>query len=52
MLDAFAASPIARQVLGEPIVAGLLAVRRYEVETFPDPSAPEVAEALRLAWSC
>ncbi|GAA4716656.1 glutamine synthetase family protein [Nocardioides conyzicola] len=51
-LDAFAASPIARRFLGDPIVAGLLAVRRYEVETFPDPSAPEVAEALRLSWSC
>jgi glutamine synthetase len=52
VLDAFADSPVARRVLGAPIVAGLLAVRRYEVETFADPSAPEVAEALRLSWSC
>lgn len=51
-LDALAASAAARDILGAPIIAGLLAVRRYEVETFPDPASPEVAEALRLSWSC
>ena len=52
VLDAFEASPVARAALGAPIMSGLLSVRRYEVETFPDPAAPEVAEALRLSWSC
>ena len=52
VLDAFEKSDLAREVFGAPIVEGLLAVRRYEVAAFPDPAAPEVAEALRLSWSC
>jgi glutamine synthetase len=51
-IDALATSAVALRILGAPIVAGLLAVRRYEIGAFPDPSSPEVAEGLRLAWSC
>jgi len=51
-LDALAASAVARELLGAPVVDGLLAVRRHEVTAFAGLPLTESAEALRLAWSC
>jgi glutamine synthetase len=51
-LDALAASATARELLGAPVVDGLLAVRRHEVTAFSGLPLAESAEALRLAWSC
>ena len=51
-LDALAGSEVARELLGAPVVDGLLAVRRHEVTAFSGLPLAESAEALRLAWSC
>lgn len=51
-LDALAASDVARELLGGPVVDGLLAVRRHEVAAFSGLPLAETAEALRFAWSC
>ncbi|GAA4364458.1 glutamine synthetase family protein [Nocardioides caricicola] len=51
-VDALEASELARDVLGAPVVAGVAAVRRREVEVFGSLPLAETAEALRLAWSC
>jgi glutamine synthetase len=51
-LDALATSAIARELLGLPVVEGLLAVRRHEVASYSGLPLAETAEALRLAWSC
>ena len=51
-LDALKASAVARELLGAPVVEGLLAVRRHEVNTYSGLPIAEAAEALRLAWSC
>jgi glutamine synthetase len=51
-LDALAASATARELVGSPIVDGLLAVRRHEVAAFADRPVEETAAALPLAWSC
>ncbi|MBA2952797.1 glutamine synthetase [Nocardioides sp. MAH-18] len=50
-LDALAGSEVARELLGTPVVEGLLAVRRHEVTAFAGLPLAESAEALRLAWS-
>lgn len=51
-LDALAASGVARELLGTPVVDGLLAVRRHEVTAYSGLPLAETAEALRFAWSC
>ncbi|WP_243057680.1 glutamine synthetase family protein [Nocardioides sp. SR21] len=51
-IDALEASAVARDVLGAPVVAGVAAVRRREVEVFGSQPLADTAEALRLAWSC
>ncbi|TIC79480.1 glutamine synthetase [Nocardioides sp. GY 10127] len=53
--DALAAldgSARARRLLGDGIVGGVLAVRTYEADTFGERPVADVAEALRLAWTC
>jgi len=51
-LDALAASNLAREILGAPIVDATLAVRRYEQKTYADADPEAVAAACRLAFSC
>jgi glutamine synthetase len=51
-LDALAASGVARELLGSPVVEGVLAVRRHEVMSYSGLPLAETAEALRFAWSC
>lgn len=51
-IDALEASAVAREVLGAPIVSGVVAVRRHEVETYGALPVAQTAEALRMAWSC
>lgn len=51
-LDALEASATARELLGAPIVAGTLAVRRHEVATYAALPLAETTRALRFAWSC
>ncbi|WP_395691933.1 glutamine synthetase family protein [Nocardioides sp.] len=51
-LNALESSAVARELLGAPVVEGLLAVRRHEVRSYSGLPIAETAEALRLAWSC
>lgn len=51
-LDALAGSEAARDLLGAPVVDGLLAVREHEITTYSARPLAETAEALRFAWSC
>ncbi|MGB0099633.1 MAG: glutamine synthetase family protein [Nocardioides sp.] len=51
-LDALEASATAAELLGAPIVEGVLAVRRHEVRTYSGLPLADTAEALRFAWSC
>ncbi|MBZ5739918.1 glutamine synthetase family protein [Nocardioides mangrovi] len=51
-LDALEDSAVAAELLGAPVVAGVLAVRRHEVAAYADRPLAETAEALRFAWSC
>jgi glutamine synthetase len=50
-LDALDRSTLARELLGDLIVDGTLAVRRYEQRTFGDAAPDEVAAAFRMAFS-
>jgi glutamine synthetase len=50
-LDALASSSNMRDILGDEAVEAILAVRRYEQDTFAGLSADELAEKFRLAWS-
>jgi glutamine synthetase len=50
-LEALAGSATARAVLGEEIVAALLAVRHHELRTYGGLGTAEVAERFRFAWS-
>jgi glutamine synthetase len=52
VIDALEHSPIAADLLTPEIVEGLVAVRRYELNTFGELSPAETTQALRLAWSC
>ena len=52
VIDALEHSPIAAELLSPEIVEGLVAVRRYEMNTFGELSPAETTQALRLAWSC
>ena len=51
VLDALDRSTTLRTVLGDPVVDAVLAVRRYENETYGHLSPEELAEKFRLAWS-
>jgi glutamine synthetase len=51
-LDALEHSALARDILGELIVDGTLAVRRYEQRTYGDAAAEDVTAAFRMAFSC
>ena len=50
-LDALDRSALARRLLGDLIVDGTLAVRRYEQRTYGSAEPDEVADAFRLAFS-
>lgn len=52
VIDALQGSPVAAELLGAAIVEGLVAVRRYEIDTFGAKPLAQTCEALRLAWSC
>jgi glutamine synthetase len=51
-IDALEASAAAAELLGAPIVEGLVAVRRHEISTYGDLPLEETTARLRLAWSC
>lgn len=40
-----------RGILGDPVVDALVAVRRYEHETYANLAAEELADKFRMAWS-
>jgi glutamine synthetase len=50
-LDALDQSSLLRGILGDESVDAIVAVRRYEQETFGNLSDDELAERFRLAWS-
>jgi glutamine synthetase len=50
-LDALEGSDLARRLVGEETLEALLAVRRYELDTYGGQDVAEVAETLRYAWS-
>jgi|EndMetStandDraft_2_1072991.scaffolds.fasta_scaffold10443_2 glutamine synthetase len=50
-LDALDQSALLRGILGDEPVDAVVAVRRYEQETFGDLSPDDLAEKFRLAWS-
>ena len=50
-LDALDQSALLRGILGDEPVDAIIAVRRYEQETFGDLSPDDLAEKFRLAWS-
>jgi glutamine synthetase len=50
-LSAFEHSPLVTRVLGEQVVAALLAVRRHEAEVYGDLDPAQCSERLRLAWT-
>lgn len=50
-LDALDQSALLRGILGDEPVDAVIAVRRYEQETFGDLSPDDLAEKFRLAWS-
>ncbi len=50
-LDALERSALARELLGDVIVDGTLAVRRYEQRTYGSADPEQVAAAFRLAFS-
>ncbi|WP_197379277.1 glutamine synthetase family protein [Mycolicibacterium mengxianglii] len=51
-LDAIESSTVAAELLTPEVVEALLAVRRYELDTYGDRPPVETTQALRLAWSC
>ena len=50
-LDALDQSSLLRGILGDEVVDAVLAVRRYEQETYGKLKPEELAEKFRLAWS-
>jgi glutamine synthetase len=50
-LTALAGSTVMRDILGNQAVDAIVAVRRYEQETFAEVPADELAEKFRLSWS-
>jgi glutamine synthetase len=51
-IEAMEASELAASVLGVPIVEGVAAVRRHEATAYGALPPAEIAQALRLAWTC
>ncbi len=51
-LDALDRSEFARELLGELIVDGTLAVRRYEQRTYGSATPEDLTAAFRMAFSC
>jgi glutamine synthetase len=51
VLDTFENSAVAELILGAPIVAGVLSVRRWELEHHGDADPDELPERFRFAWS-
>ncbi|KGI68506.1 glutamine synthetase family protein [Mycolicibacterium rufum] len=51
-LEAMDTSKAAAELLTSEIVEALVAVRRYELETFGDMPPAQICDALRLAWTC
>ncbi|MGV9712179.1 glutamine synthetase family protein [Gordonia sp. NPDC003424] len=51
IVDAMATSSRLREILGDPAVDSLVAVRTYEIEHFPDHDPQMLADRFRLAWS-
>ena len=50
-LDAFAASSLAAEILGEGLLGPLVAVRRHEVALFDELGPEAIVERLRFVWS-
>ncbi len=50
-LDALDQSALMRGILGDEVVDAVLAVRRYEQDTYGNLADEELAEKFRLAWS-
>jgi glutamine synthetase len=51
LLDRLSDSEFARELFGQDIIDGVLAVRRHEASAFKDSTPDQITEALRLAWS-
>jgi glutamine synthetase len=51
-IDALEHSVIAAELLTADVVEALVAVRRYEQQTFGGRPPADITQALRLAWSC
>jgi glutamine synthetase len=51
VVDALAESALVRGILGDPAVDAIVAVRRYEHETYADLEPDQLATRFRLAWS-
>jgi glutamine synthetase len=51
LLDRLSDSAFARELFGQDIIDGVLAVRRHEASAFKDSTPDQITEALRLAWS-
>ena len=44
-------SAVMREILGDPVIDALVAVRRYEQDTYGDLSPEELTDKFRMAWS-
>ena len=51
MIAALDGSARMREILGDPVVDALVAVRRYEHENYSDLDAGALADRFRMAWS-
>lgn len=51
VLAALADSAVMREVLGDPVVDAVVAVRRYELETYGELGPEELTQKFRLSWS-
>ena len=51
VIDALAGSALLRHILGDAAVDAIVAVRRYEQQTYADLTDEELAEKFRMSWS-
>jgi glutamine synthetase len=51
VIDALAGSELVRGILGDPAVDAIIAVRRYEHDTYAELTDDELAQRFRLSWS-
>jgi glutamine synthetase len=51
LLDRLSDSSFARELFGQDVIDGVVAVRRHEASVFKDSTPDQIATALRLAWS-